>query len=677
MRSTEPSAAALLAAAAVTLGAAEPPEPAARLELVTTRGALDGTGAGFGDSASWETLSLELRLRNHLGVAVGDIELDVELLAGAETPKPIPGWRFSAVPLDLTLDAGSERRVELRRRLPDLRRPPRAEDVSYKVRIHAYRVMRPGLGLAFRLLGSAAPSDQRAALRMFLPGPGIGPEARERLRRDLSATLRTLPEEPTATDALRMLLAIRAIGTLGLDEEVDLLLSLPDRTDKEAWGRAVLELASRMVVASQPDDPRLDVLPRWARRVATLLQVTARDALLEATREAVARIGEAALPALVRATGPDRPEAVRARARALLERLGRATPRSQVLFGDLEVRARTMRALAAIGATEAVPALVEALAGPEEAAFAARRALLTLGASAVGPVAETLGRSDDGPRRTLLTELGRRHPGALRAVARLYRVEGWRRRRPEEIVAAISDRRAWERSIRVETRIREAIELGAEGAFRSALERIEGVRKEDPERYAFHADPIARLHLARAEQLLERGDYRAALDVLDVGRRLRALPEIEMRTTDARAALASGFLRLGELAQAETELERAPVTGRADVVELRARLLEAKARAALEAGDLFRARIHVRQARSLEPERVSLRLLERRIFLAEHFVEAIVLGGCGLGLALLFAVLTRRVLDRRRVEALTRALDRGQSSASGAPIRAGSSPSAR
>lgn len=630
----------------------EPPS----VELLEPIGELDGTGRGPDHPARWESVRLRLRLRNRLGVAVDDVRIDLSLVEGLDRRHPVPGWSFRDLSLDQGLGARTTSEHRLEHPLPALRNAPPAASIAFDVDLRSYRVRTPSLELAFSLLASSAPADQRAALRSL--ERGYPRDVTERLREDLVHALETAPPRaPTATDALRLLLAVRGLGSLGLASEVPLLLELPERLDAEAWGRAVLALASRMVVASRPEDPRLEVLPRWARQVSTLLLVTARDALAEATREAILSMGMDALPHLIRATGPKASAAVRARAQRLLERLGRATPTAQALSGSLEHRRAAVRALGDVGSPDAVPALVACLSGPNRVAAAARSALVRIGAAAIGPMAETLGRDDDGPTRALLTELGQRHPRALRAVARLYRLPADRRTRPSEIVASVAERRAWERRIRLETEIRDAIEMGAEGAYRTAQDRLDAVRQEAPTLYNRHADPIARIYLARAEQLLDRGDYAAAIEVLASGRAVRALPEIDMRLTDARVALARGFIQLGRLDEADRALEAAPVGTRGDVMETRVRWLEAKTQRALRLNALGEATARVAELRRLAPTRPEVRRLGRRVFLASHWLELFVAALCGLGGLGAMAIGWRRTADRRRVERLTRALD--------------------
>lgn len=631
---------------------ASPVSAGPRVELVDPSGQLDGSGHGPSSPSRWDRVRIRVKVRNHLDVRIDDVRLNLSLLDGGT---PIPGWTFQH--LDAAVEVASQGTVTflVRQELPPLRHAPPADAVAFRVELHSYRVSQPSLGLAFALLSSGAASDQRAALRSLAGAP---PESIEsRLRRELANELANLPRDaPTATDALQLLLAARAVGSMGLGSEVPSLLALPERLDREAWGRAVLDLASKMVLASGPDDPRLEVLPRWARQVSTLLLVTSRDALFEATRDAILSMGSRAVPALIRATGPDAPHGRRERAQRLLERLGRATPRAQALSGSVEDRVEAIRALGAIGKVEAVPALVECLSGSEKVARAARAALQRMGAVAVGPMAEMLGREGDGPTRALLVEQGRRHPRALAEVADLYRIrrEG---STPSEVIRAVAERRAWERTVRLESEIRDAIALGAEGAYRAALDRLDSVRSEDPKVYRRHADPIARIYVARAEQLLERGDFQEAVVVLDAGWSIRPLPEIAMRLTDAQLALARGFTRLGLLGRAEKALEAAPLKQRSDVVEARLAWLNAQIDDALSRNALGEAGTLLERAHELADHPAELEALDRKMFIAKRWLELVVVFGLLLGATTIVVVSVYRRVERYHLEELTRALD--------------------
>ncbi|MEO1232687.1 MAG: hypothetical protein AAFZ18_27705 [Myxococcota bacterium] len=650
-------------ASVVALVLAAPP---AYVEVRSSAGALTGEG---GRPPRWDGLRLELELENRLGVSVSDVIVDVALVeSGGESPRAIPGWTFRDQALEAILLPQAVTRVDLVTTLPARRRSPAAEDLAYDAQIQAYRVDAPNLELAFMLLASSRPSDQRAALDSFHPDEEWPAARSAEIGAALARALATLPRSPSATDALRMLLAVRSAGILGSARPVEVLLHLPDRLEREVWGRAVLELASQMVVASAPNDPRLRVLPRWARQVSTLLRVNARDAVAEVAREAILRIGPRSVPTLVRAAGAKSREVpgrgVRARAARLLKRMGRATPAQQLRLRDPEARRAVMAIFAATHRADAVPALVRVLTTSDRSstrgeadALAAERALDALGPMAVLGLAEALGAADDAVR-PVLRRIGQRAPQALAEVARTrFDFDPSPYPRVEDLVDAIAERSQFDRRSRLEGEIADAMGLGAKGAYRAALARLDAVYEEDPELYMRNADPIARIYVALAETLLERGDFTAALAVLADGQSVRRLPEAEMRMTDAHVALAQGYLSLGHLDRARQALEDAPIASRADVVEVSIAWHEEAASRALSAGQVGDARRYVDRARSLAPNRIGLRLLDRRVSLAEHLSEVLVLALTLPAMLLAMLLSVRRWLERRRVEALARALD--------------------
>lgn len=629
--------------------------PAPYVEVRASRGVLDGPGGGPAGLPVWDRLRLEVDVQNHLDVAVSQVVLDVVLMErlGAETV-PIPGWSFLEVPVETDLAPTQLTTLTLAPALPARRRALAAENVAYDVRIRSYRVSRPNPRRAFQLLGSTHASDQRAALASFESDPAT--PLPDEVLDELLELLDGLPNTPSATDALRMLMAVRATGILGDPKAVPALLALPDRLDREVWGRALLALASRMVVASGAEDPRLLVLPRWARRVATLLRVNARDAVEEVTREAVRRIGVRAVPALVRATGGRR-----FRAEKILARMGRATTSLQLDLPRAEDRRAVMRIFAVRKQASAVPALIERMVSPRTRLDApdAERALEAIGESALPALAEALGIHGDRVV-PILRRLGARYPRALAEVARnRFQFDPTPFSSAAALVDAIAERSLFDRRTRLETEVQDAIGLGAEGAYRAALERLDAVYAEDPELYLRNADPIARLYVARAEKLLERGDYDAALAVLADGRSVKPLPETDMRMTDAYAALAGGYLQLGgrHLETARRHLEEAPVPQRADVASLWVRWYDAATRRALSRGRIGEARRFVDRARGLAPARIDLRILDRRVMLAEHLAEVLVLALTIPALVLAAAVFIRRRLERWRLERLAREID--------------------
>ena len=184
---------------------------------------------------------------------------------------------------------------------------------------------------------------------------------RTRLGQGLVEAIGLLPGSPKASDALRLLFAIQALGLLRDSGRVPLLLDIPDALDRVVWGRAVVELATRMVAASTPDEPRLRVLPSWAREQGALVRVRSQDALDDAVREAILTMGDAAVPQLLAQSQlAPRPE-LRTRASRLLHALGRSTVRSQLALQDDAARLEAIDVMGRIGVSAPVPALLELL----------------------------------------------------------------------------------------------------------------------------------------------------------------------------------------------------------------------------------------------------------------------------------------------------------------------------
>ncbi len=625
--------------------AAEPP----RVDVRAARAALEGSTPS--QAPQWTGLDLTLNVTNRLPVAVRDLQVDVTLVVGPSAAA-VPGWTFRDTRVEGRVAAQSTVQLPLRINLPRRRHSPAAEDVRFEVEARSFRLDPPALALAVELLGSSAASDQRAALASFEPAPWWSETTAARIASPLLLELDRAPDQPTAAAALRLLLAVRALGSLQRPEAVAPLLALPASVDKEAWGRAVLDLASRVVAGSDRDDPRIELLPRWARRIATLLGVNARDALDQAATDAILRIGDRAVPPLIGALGgpPERA----ARARSLLEAMGRPTPKSQLAVEDRTVRRAVLEALGALSQPDVPPALVEALTGPD-ASFA-ERALLTQGPPALGPLAERLGGPRDARVRDALTAIGTMHPRALARVAAELGVPPRRGEPVPSIVGRLAAARAGERGARLHALVQDAIRLGAQGGYRTAIERIDRVRVEAPEVTERYADPIARLYVGRAEQLLDRGDYEAAIEVLAAGRAVRRLPEADMRLADARLALARGYLGLGDLDRAKEELDAVPIP-RADAARLGATWQIATARAALDEGRRAEARKAVERARALDRSRPELASLERRLWLIDNLPVALTFGAGGPALLLAALLAARRRGEKATVEAAARAVD--------------------
>ncbi|MCK6550397.1 hypothetical protein L6R52_31460, partial [Myxococcota bacterium] len=232
------------------------------VEILQSNGALDGPAESAVAVPRWERLRLELRVENRLPAEITDLEVEVALVSSAGAADPaasaIPGWTFRETRADV-IPALDDAYLQVIRELPARRTSPPADEIAYRAHIKSYRLSTPELDTALRLLGSSHASDQLAALKSFeLAADDRDARVIERaaaIARALARAIEALPADPSPSDALRMLLAVRALGTVGDAAHVHTLLELPDRLDGASWARAVGELATRMVGASDADAP--------------------------------------------------------------------------------------------------------------------------------------------------------------------------------------------------------------------------------------------------------------------------------------------------------------------------------------------------------------------------------------------------------------------------------------
>ncbi|MEM6367334.1 MAG: hypothetical protein AAGD10_05615 [Myxococcota bacterium] len=595
----------------------------------TTRGAIDGPHLGALAEPRWDRLQLRVEIENRLPVAVTDLELGIELLRD-ETP--IPGWAFS-IELAEPFLPDSLREVEIDESLLDRRGAVRADELRYRVELRRYRMTPPRLDVALEALGSSFDADQRAALVSFDAGL-LG--ARERLTaiEDVERVLVSPPASPSAKDALALLTALRALGRLQAAGHVDGLLTLEDQLDPDAWGRAVMRLAERMLDVSPRDGARLEVLPRWARERSGLLRVRASDAVREAIRDAVLTMGDAAIPPLVRALhGPGRSASVRERAWQLLVSLGRPTVSSQLRVSRLQTRLEVIEAFGELGLADAAPRLVELVrVSGGRVGRAARRALGALGPAGLSALEDGLGLDDD-RIRDALRELG---PAGREAEIR---------RRSE--AAREEQRRA------IEARIERA--LGDPDRDR-ALRELQSL--VDADQLLGHRRPVAERYRDEVSAQLQAGNFDEALRLSRVGRDVEALPAFELLGAEARLALADGLGDLGQWERVQDFLQSDfPQALEARVRRLRERRWEALATEAASLGNRARARLLVEEAKSAGVTSPVLDRLDRRLLLNENlpFLVGGVLSGFAILLALSLWVLRR--MESVRMERLQAALD--------------------
>jgi tetratricopeptide (TPR) repeat protein len=633
------------------------------VEILQSTGAIDGPSEGGIAVPRWERVRIELRVENRLAVEVRDLEVELALVSasGAKESEalPIPGWSFRETFEDRPLDPLVESYLRILRELPARRTSPPAEEIAYRATIKSYHLSVPDLDTAIRLLGSSHDSDQMAALKSYeLAGTGVATEVIGLLGKQLATAISALPEEPTASDALRMLFAVRAIGTLGDASQIRTLLELPGVRDGREWARAVVDLATRMVGASEAEEPRLRVLPSWARE-RSLFTVRAQDTLEDAVRDAILRMGDLAVPALLAEAHLGSVPGVRARAQRLLHGLGRATVRSQLSVRDRSARLEVIAVLGAIGSPEPVPALVEMLrARDAEQKSAAMKAIQRIGVPAIPPLVASLGTKNDEPILAALIGLG--NSPALAAAAARYGIEAERGDTPEKIMRRLQQHLLEEQRARLVQEIERALELGREGAYTESFERLDRVFTQDAELYMTYAKPIARIYLLRGQRLVARGDYDAAVSTLRTGQSISRLPETETLLLTAQLALARGYVELGDLDKAQEVIGEAdPELTVEETRILEAKLLSLRADHALSTGDYGRARTLIDRARTLKLRDAELDRADRRLLFAENSAIVVVLALLVPAALLTVILLVRKRVQAARLRRLAMAIDRG------------------
>lgn len=628
------------------------------VEILQSIGAIDGPAEGGLAVPRWERVRLELRVENRLPLEVRDLELEVALVSPDDESSVIPGWSFRTH-LAAVVPPSDVAYLRIARELPARRTSPPADEIAYRVTIRSYRVHPPDLPTSIELLGSPTESDQRAALKSYLPD-GEAPEMQQVLGDELALSLASLPSTPNASDALRMLFAVQAMGALGDASHVANLLYLPNVLDRSAWGGAVIDLATRMVAASGPDEPRLRVLPTWAREQSALLRVRAADALEDAVRDAILRMGDVAVPPLLEHSRSAPEPEVRTRAVRLLHALGRSTVRSQLTVRDPSARLAVIHVLGKLGSPEPVPALVEILRSRDrELSKAAGRALRKIGAGAVDPLVDALGTPRDAPLLKVLTAVGEAHPAALDRAALRYGLELRPNEAVKEKLSRLQRHLFQEQRARLIADIEHALDLGREGSFTMAFSQLDAVFSQDRALYMSYARPIADLYVSRGRRLYGRGDYEAAIETVRAGLSIHESDEALDLLTRAQIQLARGLVELGDLERASEVVGAIQPNRRVDQVrEVKGKLLAKRARAAIERGDYGRARTLVDRARAIDAEDPDLVLADRRLMLSENLAAIIVLSLLLPAFVLAVVLHIRRRLDSLRMERLASAIDR-------------------
>ena len=597
----------------------------------------------------WERVRVSLQVNNRLDRAVHHLEVEIAMFASTVRGRDvgvsrIPGWKIRNNFGSLQVPPGVSEALYVDRPLPPQRRALAAREITYRARVIGYRLVEPRLDDALLLLQSGAPADQAAALGSFSQANARGPVITE-LRKGLT----DLPAAPGPSDALRLLLALRASAELAAPSLVGSILLLPERVDARTWGRAIIELARRVVDGSDRTDPRLSLLPTWARN-AFDIQHRVDGAVRDVVREAILRVGDRAVPALVRAAHRGRRADTRVEAAGLLHALGRSTPRQQLALPQRDDVLRVVEVFGDIGAPETVSALAELI--PTRDADLRRAVLFALqriGAPAVQPLVEALTIVEPDTRAAIVSVLDGMGPAARPQLVRHASRYGVGQ--TSSVAFALSEKLSALARLRRTREIQRALELGATGRYDDAFRMLDRVYAADAELYMRHAHPIATMYLRRARGLHERGNHDAAAMTLQIGASVAALPEAADLQADIQLALARGYLELGDLEQAQRALGRAEAAGdgAGEVRGLRARLLQRRAERAYREGDHGLARNLIDRASALAPLDPEVDRIRAMVFVRENVVMLIVLGLIIPATLISIAVRVRRRLQASRI----------------------------
>ncbi len=616
------------------------PSDAPYVEVIDTRGQIDGPAGGTVGPPKWDRVEVAITIVNRLPRPIGDFRFEVALERDGSS---IPGWGFDIDRPEVWVDANDAATLSFEHPLPERRDAVPAAQIRVRPRLLRYRVAEPGLDLALSLLQSGSESDQRAALESFEADRLTDSERRAAIER-LTRALELLPRRPSASDALSLLFALRALGRLGAASELGTLLTLPDRLDRDAWGDAVVDLSRRVLQVRQAQGPRLEVLPSWAQKPSALIAVKAREAVAEAVRDATLRMGDAAVPTLMQIVHTDPSQALRERAWRLLVALGRPTVRSQLRLDERGPQIEAIRAVGRLGLDDAAPALADMLTHPRSLVRqAASEALTRIGPSAIPALVQRLGHRND--------------EAALRVLERIRRAAE-PGRDPERLAEELDDLRGTRRRLvqaELQDRIRAALELGGGGRSTAAFRLLDSVYDEDKEFYLRFAPAISALYLERARREFEARDYDEALSASTNGLQVRWTPELHDIAHQARLALAHGHLMLGDWRQAAALLDARATDP--ETRHLRGEIAAGQVRASLDQGNRGRARAQLDRARALDPNHPALRALHRRMLWLENLPNAFAVVFAGLVAVIGMGAALRRRWVRMRMERLEAALD--------------------
>jgi tetratricopeptide (TPR) repeat protein len=635
-------------------------EPADRpyVEILESRGSIDSTEGAPGPG--WQKVHVSLRVENHVPADIDRLTVLVDLVVKADkaegrTEEPIAGWRFEQSFGEIQIPSGEEASLRIDRSLPARRRVHDPNEIAYRVTVLGYRLVPPSLDLAVKLLESSAPGDQRAALWSYerLDDLAAGPGAEDVMRREIARAIASPGKEPSAQVALRLLMALRAAGDLGHPSIVPLLLAIPERIEGARWGAALADLSARMIEASDPSEPRLEVLPALARTTNEIGSSQGEDLLVAAAREAILRLGDRAVPELVRASQLGESDKTRALATSALGALGRASVKTQLSISDRDARRRLIEVYGEIGSGEPVAALADLLAARGGDKKAVTAALERIGGAAIEPLVHALATPDKETRRAIIDviqAIGQRGKAELLVAARRYGLRIEDSASTRAIAEKLSSHLAAGARSRWAAELRRAISLTRSQDHDEAFRILDTIYAADPELYMEHAHEIALTYVDRARQLYVRGNYDAAIDTLKIAQTIEQLPEMSGLFREIQLTLAKGYLDLDELDRAEEALASAEKVGPdSSLRELRAKVIVRRAEIAYAKREYGQARALLERAKALDPDAEATKDMNWRLRLSENVPIVLVLSLMVPGGALTVILLLRRRIQSARL----------------------------
>lgn len=581
------------------------PDPGPLVEIRESIGAVEGEGRAL-------RARFLLKIANHLPLPVDSPEVELELLAAdASDEERLPGTRFTQrfvgveIPGDEEVDLVAERSDLVPSSVPSPHR------IRYRARIVRYCVASADLALLARLVRDGDEGDQRAALdSLATPAPSLVGARVDEIRRVIG----TPPRAPTPEHALVLLLSIRGAAELKQPSLVQSLVSLSRADAAETWRDALTELAARMREGARSTEPRLGLLPAWARRGEPAPASPLDDAVVAALVE----LADEAVPELVRASVRSSSDRERGLAARVLHTMGRSSPRSQLDLRSRDAQLRWVQVLGELGDPERAAVLAKLATGRDkqvrEAAILALEAIGPPSIAALFDVQRSAGAEARSAILRLVERLGVRARAPLATQALRFGVPAEKRMTNSELANAILDDLEVAENAHLEAELIRGLELLRTGPFDEGARVLDNVYAQAPKLYAARSREIATSYLRRAELLASHGNFDVALETLELARTIDDLPELTPLAARIRRSLLEGYLELSDLSRAEDVARALKDDPDPASRALEARFFSRKAELAYLRAELAEARNLVNRARSLSPgletaERIHLRLL--------------------------------------------------------------------